>query len=136
MIFCVRQLQEKTRKQQMPLHGPLWISQNKEATDATPRAFVDLTKQEATDATLRAFVDLTKQGSNRCHSTGLCGSHKTREQQMSLHVAFVDLTKAFDYVNREALFTILKKVGSPPILLDLIKSFHEKTCKALPKLMK
>ena len=89
-----------------------------------------------------AFVDLTKQGSNRCHSTwllwisqnkgatdatprGLCGSHKTREQQMPLHVAFVDLTKTFDYVNREALFTFLKKVGCPPILLDLIKSFHE-----------
>ena len=99
----------------MPLHGSLWISQNKGATDATPRV----------------FVDLTKQGSNRCHSTGLCGSHKTREQQMPLHgslwisqnkgatdatprvfvdltkqgsnrchsTGFVDLTKAFDYEN-------------------------------------
>ena len=28
-------------------------------------------------------------------------------------------------MNREALFTILKKVGCPPILLALIKSFHE-----------
>ena len=44
---------------------------------------------------------------------------------MPLHVAFVDLTKAFNYVNQEALFTILKKVGCPPILLDLTKSFHE-----------
>ena len=44
---------------------------------------------------------------------------------MPLHVVFVDLTKAVDYMNQEALFTILKKVGSPPILLDLIKSFHE-----------
>ena len=34
-------------------------------------------------------------------------------------------SKAFDYVNREALFTIFKKAGCPPILLDLIKSFHE-----------
>ena len=50
---------------------------------------------------------------------------KTREQQMPLHVAFVDLTKAFDYVNRESLFTTLKKVGCPPILPDLIKLFHE-----------
>ena len=39
--------------------------------------------------------------------------------------AFVDLAKAFDYVNREALFTTFKKVGCPPILLDLTKSFHE-----------
>ena len=44
---------------------------------------------------------------------------------MPLHVVFVDLTKAFDYVNCEALFTILKKVGCPPILIDWIKSFHE-----------
>ena len=44
---------------------------------------------------------------------------------MPLPVAFVDLTKAFDYVNQEVLFTILKKVGCPPVLLDLIKSFHE-----------
>ena len=51
---------------------------------------------------------------------------KAREQLMPLHVVFVDLTKAFDYVNREVLFTILKKVGCPPILLDLIKLFHEK----------
>ena len=36
---------------------------------------------------------------------------KAREQHMPLHVVFVDLTKAFDYVNREALFTIHKKVG-------------------------
>ena len=39
--------------------------------------------------------------------------------------AFVDLTRALDYVNREALFNILKKFGCPPILLDLIKSVHE-----------
>ena len=38
---------------------------------------------------------------------------------------FVDLTKGFAYVNRKVLFTIPKKVGCPPILLDLIKSFHE-----------
>ena len=38
----------------------------------------------------------------------LCGSHKS-----------------FDYVIREALFTIFKNVGCPPNLLDLIKSFHE-----------
>ena len=43
---------------------------------------------------------------------------------MPPHVVFVDFTKVFD-VNREALFTILKKVGCPPILPDLMKSFHE-----------
>ena len=122
---------------------PLWISQNKGAADATQRGLCGSHKIREQQMPLHvAFVDLTKQGSIRCHSMwplwisqnkgaadatprGLCGSHKTREQQMPLHVAFVDLKKAFDYVNREAIFTVLKKVGCLPILLDLIKSFHE-----------
>ena len=50
---------------------------------------------------------------------------RTEEAFVDLTKAFVDLTKAFDYVNREVLFTMLKKVGCTPILLDFIKSFHE-----------
>lgn len=49
---------------------------------------------------------------------------KCREQQRPLHIAFVDLTKAFDLVNRDALFLVLRKVGCPPVLLDLIIAFH------------
>ena len=45
---------------------------------------------------------------------------------MPLHVASVDLTKAFDYVNREALFAVLKKIiRCPPILFVLIKYFYK-----------
>ena len=50
---------------------------------------------------------------------------KCREQQKPLFVAFVDLTKAFDTVSRSGLFQILHKVGCPPRLLDLIRSFHD-----------
>jgi hypothetical protein len=49
---------------------------------------------------------------------------KAREQQQPLYLAFVDLTKAFDLVDRRALFTVLTKIGCPPTLLALIKSFH------------
>ena len=49
---------------------------------------------------------------------------KCKEQNMPLYVAFIDLTKAFDLVSREGLFKILPKVGCPPKLLSLIKSFH------------
>ena len=49
---------------------------------------------------------------------------KAREQRQLLYLAFVDLTKAFDLVDRNALFMVLEKAGCPPILLDLIKSFH------------
>ena len=119
MISCARQLQEKATEQQMPLHvafvdltkqgsngchstWPLWISQNKGATDATPRGLCGSHKTREQQMPLHvAFVDLTKQGSNRSQNKGatdatprgLCGSHKTREQQMPLPVSFLDLTK-------------------------------------------
>ena len=40
-------------------------------------------------------------------------------------MAFIDLTKAFDLVSRDGLFTVLAKVGCPPKLLHIIQSFHD-----------
>ena len=40
---------------------------------------------------------------------------KCREQQMPLYMAFIDLTKAFDFVSRRGLFQLLKKIGCPPL---------------------
>ena len=50
---------------------------------------------------------------------------KCREQRLPLHIAFVDLTKAFDTVSRPGLYMVLKRIGCPPILHKLIMSFHE-----------
>ena len=50
---------------------------------------------------------------------------KCREQQKSLYIAFIDLTKAFDLVSRSGLFSLLQKIGCPPRLLQMIISFHE-----------
>ena len=50
---------------------------------------------------------------------------KSREQRRQLHIAFVDLTKAFDLVDMRSLFTVLAKAGCPPTLLALIQSFHQ-----------
>ncbi|XP_047740100.1 uncharacterized protein LOC125179048 [Hyalella azteca] len=50
---------------------------------------------------------------------------KCNEQQMPLHVAFIDLTKVFDLVSRDGLFHLLQKIGCPPRLLAVVKSFHE-----------
>ena len=50
---------------------------------------------------------------------------KCREQRQPLFVAFIDLTKAFDLVSRDGLFKILPKIGCPPKLLSIIRSFHE-----------
>ena len=50
---------------------------------------------------------------------------KCREQNMPLYLAFVDLTKAFDTVSRDGLYLALSKIGCPPKLLSLIRSFHQ-----------
>lgn len=50
---------------------------------------------------------------------------KCREQRRPLHIAFVDLKKAFDMVSRQGLFAILQKLGCPPTLLSLVKSLHD-----------
>ena len=50
---------------------------------------------------------------------------KCREQGRPLFMAFIDLTKAFDLVSREGLFKILEKIGCPPTLLNITKSFHD-----------
>ena len=50
---------------------------------------------------------------------------------MPLNIAFIDLTKAFDLVSREGLFAILLKIGCPPILFNIVKSFHTNTRKTI-----
>ena len=40
-------------------------------------------------------------------------------------MAFIDLTKAFDVVNMDCLFEFIMKIGCPPTLLSIIKSFHQ-----------
>jgi hypothetical protein len=50
---------------------------------------------------------------------------KCLEQNMNLYSVFIDLTKAFDTVNREALWVILRKLGCPEKFTTLIKLFHD-----------
>lgn len=49
---------------------------------------------------------------------------KCLEQQMPLYQVFVDLTKAFDSVNRDALWVVLKKFGCTPAFIDKIQQLH------------
>ena len=49
---------------------------------------------------------------------------KCIEQRVPLYQVFVDLTKAFDAVNREALWIILGKVGCPPGFVEVVKQLH------------
>jgi len=49
---------------------------------------------------------------------------KCREQHQNLYMVFIELTKAFDSVQQEGLWKILKKIGCPPkfINIDTIES--------------
>ena len=50
---------------------------------------------------------------------------KCIEQNVDLIVVFIDLTKVFDTVNREALRVILSKLGCPTKFVNLIRQFHD-----------
>ncbi|KAK7865974.1 hypothetical protein R5R35_009402 [Gryllus longicercus] len=50
---------------------------------------------------------------------------KVKEQHSSLYATFVDLRKAFDMVNRHALWKILLKFGCPQKLVNIIADLHE-----------
>ena len=50
---------------------------------------------------------------------------KCVEQHQDLHLLFINLTKAFDTVNRAALWAILSKLGCPPRVVQIIRSFHD-----------
>lgn len=49
---------------------------------------------------------------------------KCIEQNMPLYMIFVDFTKAFDTVNREILWKILRKLGCPDHFTSLVESLH------------
>nr|XP_027214220.1 uncharacterized protein LOC113807214 [Penaeus vannamei] len=49
---------------------------------------------------------------------------KAIEQRMALCIVFIDFTKAFDSLGRDALWRIMMKYGCPPRLLAVIKAFH------------
>ena len=50
---------------------------------------------------------------------------KCREQRRDLYIAFVDLSKAFDSVDRELLWSVLKKCGCPNNFVAVVKQLHE-----------
>jgi len=50
---------------------------------------------------------------------------KCREHQRELYAVFVDLTKAFDSVDRSALWEIMLKIGCPHDFVTIIRSFHD-----------
>ena len=50
---------------------------------------------------------------------------KCREQQKSLHMCFVDLSKAFDTVDRPMLWQVLRRSGCPEKFVKLVRLLHD-----------
>ena len=51
-------------------------------------------------------------------------AEKALKHRTKLYLIFVDLCKAYNSVPHTALWTMLKKLGVPDILVDIIQSFH------------
>ena len=52
-------------------------------------------------------------------------SKRNVEQQRSLYITFMDLTKTFDTVGRYELWKLLPNFGCPPCLTNIIHQFYE-----------
>ena len=56
---------------------------------------------------------------------------KAAEQQQILYMAFIDLSKAFDTVDRSLLWTFLRRYGCPETFVMIIQEFHDGMAGAL-----
>nr|VZI08871.1 unnamed protein product [Spirometra erinaceieuropaei] len=50
---------------------------------------------------------------------------KCQEMRTHLYSTFVDLTKAFDTVNREGLWKIMQKFGCPERIIQMVRQLHD-----------
>ena len=50
---------------------------------------------------------------------------KYREHLRPLYLAFIDLSKVFDTIDRAILWKTLSKFGCPPIFLAILQDFHD-----------
>ena len=53
---------------------------------------------------------------------------KSWEHKEMPYITFVDLKKAYDSVPRDALWTILRKLGVPVVMVSIIRLFHQDMC--------
>ena len=78
----------------------------------------------------RLNVHLDQKVSEDSEKTGTIGTiftsrqlqEKCQEQNVDLYMTFVDLTKAFDTVSRDGLWTIMAKFGDPTRFIAMVFS--------------
>ena len=47
------------------------------------------------------------------------------EKNLNLYMAFIDIAKAYDSIQRELIWKVLKKIGLPPLLIWMLKMIYE-----------
>ena len=48
-----------------------------------------------------------------------------RKKRIPVYVCFIDLTKAYDFVDRTLLWTVLARFGVPHNMISVIRQFHD-----------
>ena len=56
--------------------------------------------------------------------TSIGSKRKTREFQKNLYFCFIDFTKAFDWVDHNKLWKILKEIGIPDNLTSFLRNLN------------
>ena len=51
-----------------------------------------------------------------------------RKKRLPLYVCLIDLTKAYDSVDRILLWTVLARFGEPQGMISVIRQFHDGMC--------
>ena len=70
-------------------------------------------------------LDLKKGRGNRDQIANICCIiEKAREFQKKIYFCFIDYAKAFDYVDHNKLWKILKELGIPDHLICLLRNLY------------
>ena len=68
----------------------------------------------------------TSRGTSDMIFVALKIQEKCQEQNKDLYTAFINLTKAFDSINREALWKVLSRFGCPAYSITILSLLHDK----------
>lgn len=66
-------------------------------------------------------------GTEQCLNLSLIMGKYMKARRGSIHLAFMDLSSAFDTVNREKLWALMGKMGVEEALISLLRRLHAST---------
>ena len=52
-------------------------------------------------------------------------ARQIQEQNKDPYIAFIDLTKAFDSINREGLWKVMSRFGCPTNFMTMVRHLHD-----------